>query len=447
MFRLALLLALLALGCTSTASSPQLSKAASTQPVPSVAYEIEPVGGLGLFREERIAATKVMASWAQTRRLPFIPPERVERAWDMAREGRSPITGAACGMPLTTHQARTRWLRELGGGARLSSDVHCEDDGGCTLFAHGQDLENKQLWEAEVLFPREGSAVDALALVAPGLHLPTSSSDDVLGGIGAGKGSSEPVTVQLEDRLQQWIWSVDARDRFPLPKAIRDLPLPTLTLDDVKRCMAGGTGGLAALFELDGQGRVGRCEPPVVARRSDVACLCKRLGELGPGLPPALRGHRWEFATAIDWRDLVTPDGRFVVSASAYTLLVREQAKGQQWPVFRAKVADPSIGGWRPPDDRAFATCFLDAIHDEKSIESRWAVWFDAVGHATKAVEQKGHPPLSPQHAACVGAVLMGSTAPCPARDGLWAEVRIYVHGSQLVAAAPSAVPLPPRTK
>lgn len=167
-----------------------------------------------------------------------------------------------------------------------------------------------------------------------------------------------------------------------------------------------------------------RCEAAFELDRSEqTACLCGQLTRAGVQAP--LAGRRWSLSFTIRRADHLTRDGRFVLSAYWNTRLVRVKTD-RPFPRFEERIEDPSLEGWSPAPSRLAEACFEGRTGPGKS-SSRWAVWFDARGHATKVEQQKGFEPLDETTRACVARSLMTSLAPCPSRGGLWAMADLHV--------------------
>ena len=193
---------------------------------------------------------------------------------------------------------------------------------------------------------------------------------------------------------------------------------------------------MAVLIEVSGAGQLRRCEALESTDANAAKCACGQLQKLGGAA--WLNGKRWDVGLRVDLRDQLTSDRRFVITGSWNTYIERVQAPGEKYPHFKPRVEDPSIEAWAPGSARLATGCFGNAFTQAGSLHSRWAVWFDALGRPTKAVEQKGFAPLPRELAECVARALKTAQSPCPSRPGLWAMADFHVSAKDPNAAAPS---------
>ena len=341
-----------------------------------------------------------------------------------------------------------RWGAALGLQERVRTDLDCREDAGCTLSVEGTALgsSGRPTWTVEAPLAPGADGLKALADTLPALKPPTPQTESGGGGLGMLGGlAGGPVKIQERDELRAHAFGADRRARASAPS--QDEPLfPGLGPADLRRCDPSDAASVHLLLELRADGRLGRCEAEEPLNRGPGACVCERLAALASAAPASLRGHRWSVSLSVVPRDIVTPDHAFVLSAHWNTHLLRTKAPaGLQR--FKEKVADPSLEHWRPGSSRAAAECFADSLHDAGRVLSRWAVWFDDRGRATRAVQQKGYPLLAKDVAACVEKVMLTSVSPCPAQAGLWAEAVLDVSAravgtssNPLDALTPSAL-------
>lgn len=403
----------------------------------AAAFEVEAITGLGLFAEERAQSQALLAATLRARDAGVVPPQVTTRAWALAAEGRNPLTGAGCGSPLGSWQARKRWGPALGIAGSLSGHVGCQDDGGCDLTVNGSTLDGNPAERFRLVapIPREGEALGVLASALPQLAPPAPEPNGG-GGLGMlrGMGGSRP--IQDEDRLEVSVWAADQRDRTKLDSSRRHEAFPALTVDQVLACLAPGGTHLSVLLEVSAGGQVSRCEAEPSGESAAARCTC---GQLQKGSGAAwLSGKRWDVNLDVDRRDQTSSDRRFVISGSWNTYIERYQVPGDQDPRFRTRVEDPSIEAWTPGPAKLATGCFVTAFTREARISSRWAVWFDGAGQPTKVVEQKGFPALQKELAQCVARALKTAQSPCPSRPGLWAMGDLHVSARDPNAPPPS---------
>lgn len=386
--------------------------------------EIEPTSGLGLFADERAQSQALVASALLARDAGIAPVDLTRRAWALAAEGRNPLTGAACGKPLGSYDARKRWGAALGVTGTVSSQVWCETDGGCELNVYGRPLDDGANGRFKLVAPISagGAPLDALTSALALLAPPAPDESGGLGGLLGSRGGSAP--IQEEDRLDVRVWHADL-DRTPLDETQRVQGFPSLTVGQVQTCLSGGDARVVLLIEVSAAGTIARCEGDASEDTSTSGCACGQLRKVVAA--PWLAGKRWSVSLDIDRRDQTTSDRRFVLTGWWNTHLERVQVPGQKYPRFNPKVEDPSLDAWSPGASRLATGCFSDAFTAPGHLNSRWAVWFDAAGRPTKVVEQKGFPPLAKDVAACVSRALRTAQAPCPSRGGLWAMADLRV--------------------
>jgi hypothetical protein len=230
------------------------------------------------------------------------------------------------------------------------------------------------------------------------------------------------LTFVFRERLVTRAWLADQRDQRS-DREVKDA-FPQLTVAAVSSCLAPNDDGASVLAEFDATGRLARCQHGGAEEASVTACLCGRLEGLGP--QSTFAGSRWSTSFHIDRRDKLNRDGRLVLSASWNTWTRPKVTPGEKFPRFEERVEDPSLRGWSPGSSRLVAGCF-EGRTEPGRVSSRWAVWFDEQGRATKVAEQKGWPPLEVDVAKCVSRLLMTAQAPCPARGNLWAMADLHV--------------------
>ncbi|MDP1825004.1 MAG: hypothetical protein Q8L48_17235 [Archangium sp.] len=387
--------------------------------------EIEPTSGLGLFADERAQGQVLLASALAARDAGIAPVELTRRAWALAAEGRNPLTGAACGKPLSSYQARQRWGAALGVTGSVGSNVWCEADGGCELNVYGRPLDDTagERFKLVAPVPAGGPALEALAAALPQLAPPPPDEGGGLGAILGSLGGSSP--IQEEDRLDVRVWPSDHRQRSTLDEPQRRQGFPALTVGQVQTCLSGADERIALLIEVNSAGTITRCEGDSSEDAATASCACGQLQKVAAA--PWLAGLRWSVSLDVDRRDQTTSDRRFVLNGSWSTYIQRVQVPGDKYPRFKPKVEDPSIEAWNPGSARLATGCFTNAFAVAGSLNSRWAVWFDGVGRATKVVEQKGFPPLQKDLAECVARALRTAQSPCPSRAGLWAMADLRV--------------------
>ncbi len=406
-------LALLGLMWCGCSTAPVVAAAPVSRPVTGL--EVEAVSGLGLFADERVRSQELLSAALLARDAGVLPPEVTRRAWALAAEGRHPFSGAACGKPLYPYEARKRWGRALGLTGSVGSYVGCERDGGCELSVYGRPLDEEEAerFTLTAAISRDGEALTALAAAIPQLTSPPPSEGGggLLGGLG---GMSSP--VQEEDRLAVQVWAADSRDGIRVDKS--QVPFPALTLQHAQVCT---DDSVQLLIEVASTGALTRCE----GEDPESSCACGQLQKLAPAA--WLAGKRWSLSLGVDRKDQLTGDRKLVLSGYWNTYLQRVDVPGQKYPHFKPKVEDPSIEAWTPGSSRLATDCLANAFTGPGTINSRWALWFDAAGRPTKVVEQKGFAPLAADVAACVTRALRTAQAPCPARAGLWAMANLSV--------------------
>lgn len=383
---------------------------------PAPRYDVEPVSGLGFFRDERERSEVLLAEALRAHGVEPAPAEVATRAWALARDGKSLLTGEDCGRPLGRYEARKRWATVLGLAGSASANVWCGGDGGCELSVYGGPVDGEgERLHLVAPFPRDGDALTTLQGALAHLAPPPKSEGG--GGLGLIGGLAGPQPIQREDRLEVRAHHADNRARAsgkaPEP------PLEGVAVEQLMTCLAPGDDSLSLLVEVSAAGAVTRCESEDLDEETSGACGCALVQRAR--LAPALSGHRWFVSLRVDRRDQLTADGALVLSGSWRTYIERYQVAGDKYPRFRPKVEHPSIAQWSAAPSRLTSACFTSAFTAPGRLASRWAVWFDGRGRPTKIVEQKGFPPLRKDVAACVAESLKTAQAPCPARAGLWA--------------------------
>jgi hypothetical protein len=418
------------LGCVAAPVVP-------TVRAPTGGLDVEATSGLGLFADEREQSRALVASALAARDAGLAPIELTARAWALAAQGKNPLTGVACGQPLGASEARKRWGEALGITGSVSSQVWCELDGGCALTLYGRPLDDSAGERFTLVAPlsARGGPLDALSAALPRLAPPPAAERGAGGGLGLVSGKAVSTPLQEEDRLDVRVWNAD-RDRIPLEEAQRHQGFTALTVEQVQACVSGTDSRVSLLLEVSTAGTIARCEGDVSEDASAASCACGQLMKVAAA--PWLAGKRWSVTLDIDRRDQTTSDRRFVLTGWWNTRIERVTVPGQKYPRFRPRVEDSSIEAWTPGQARLAAGCFRDAFTEPGRLTSRWAVWFDGAGQPTRALEQKGFPPLGADVAACVSRALRTAQAPCPSRAGLWAMADL-----QVTARDPNATPVP----
>lgn len=418
------LLALVVAGCT---TPPPPAPVAPKGP----RYDVEPVSGLGFFADERERSRQLLAAGLAQRGVETAPAE-LERAWALAAEGKSPLTGQACGRPLSRYAARKRWGAALGVDASASAHVSCRADGGCELSVTGWPVEGEgDRLRLEAPFARDGEAFAALRDAIAHLAPPAPSEGG--GGLGLIGALAGPQPIQREDTLEVTAYLGDHR-----ADATRRAPQPAvegLSAEQVAACLAPGDDTVSVLVELRADGSLARCEGGDEDTPAD-ACVCGLLARAKPAA--ALAGARWYVSVRLDRRDQLTQDGKYRLVGSWRTFIDGYRVEAEKYPRFRPKVEHPSIADWRAPPSRLTSACFAGAFPAPGRLTTRWAVWFDSRGRPTRIVEQKGFRPLPKDVAACVSESLETAQAPCPARANLWAMADFTIEARDPAAPPPS---------
>lgn len=382
-------------------------------PFPTPRLEVEPVWGLGFFEDEEPAAQALVAEALRARGFEVAEPEQTRAAWALAAEGRDPLTGRACGRRLSSWAARERWGAALNLKGSISPHVWCTEQGGCAL-----SLSGDAGWMHAPLAPGE-APLAALRAALSALSPPPASKAGG-GGLGVGGLGTRSGGAREADRLVTTSYAADVRrrtdDRAP--------PFPTLAAEPIAACLPRRDAiDVRAAFSDGGQ--LTRCEPLSAADRAEGACVCGALARAAAA--PSLAGQRWQLSLRLERREVVSPDGALVISASTNTRLEAYQVPGETHPRYRPQVEDPSIAGWVPPTHHLLEGCFAGAFTEPGRVNSRWAVWFDGNGSVMNVEEQKTSTPLTAEQRDCVARALRTSESPCPAKAGLWAMVDVQV--------------------
>lgn len=386
---------------------------------PAPRWVVSPTHGLGLFKDEQQRGAQLVSTWLDARSIPVADRATLD-GLALATRGRSPLTGEACGRPLSLHDAVRRWGAALGLAGTVSSSVWCPADrAACELSLSAYPLEETaQRFRFEAPLERQGALLTAFEAAVAKLA-PPPPTDGGVGGLGL-LGAMGNRDVRRADELEVRVSVADRR--APLDGGV---PAgPAVTVEQAVTCLGADDDSAALLIDVDGVGTVSRCEAEYEDRQDEqTACLCGQLTRAGP--QPSLAGRRWHVSFFVRRRDHLSRDGRFVVSAYWNTHLVRVKTD-HGFPRFEERIEDASLKGWSPAPARLAEGCFGGRTEPGK-IASRWAVWFDARGNATKVEQQKGYEPLEAQTTACVARALMTSQAPCPSRGGLWAMADLHV--------------------
>jgi hypothetical protein len=396
-----------------------LFSACATPRVVTPGFDVRPVEGLGLFNDERAKSRELISAELRRRGVPLVDQPSLDRALALAAEGRHPLTGAVCGKRLHPYDAVRRWAEALHLTGVANSSVWCSPEKPCELSVYSSSLAPGVTGlQLKTVFDAEGPALVALEKALPTLAAPPKAGGgDLFGSLG-----SRNAPVQVDDLLVTRASRADQRDRRS-PREVKDA-FPQLTVAAVSSCLAPNDDGASVLAEFDATGRLARCQHGGAEEASVTACLCGRLEGLGP--QSTFAGSRWSTSFHIDRRDKLNRDGRLVLSASWNTWTRPKVTPGEKFPRFEERVEDPSLRGWSPGSSRLVAGCF-EGRTEPGRVSSRWAVWFDEQGRATKVAEQKGWPPLEVDVAKCVSRLLMTAQAPCPARGNLWAMADLHV--------------------
>lgn len=423
------LLGIFLVGCT---AAPLLPTAPASPPK---GLEVEAVHGLGLFSDERARAQVMLAEALSQRDAGVFPLTTVQRAWALAAEGRNPFSGASCGKGLSSWGARKRWGQALGVTGSVSAHVWCEEDGGCGLSVYGRPLgdDADEGFTLSAPLASNGTALSAFATALGQLAPPPPSDKGLAGGLGM-IGGSRGAPIQEEDRLKVRVSPADQRSRTAISDA--QSSFPGFTVAQLQSCLSANETGIDVLLEVTPNGTLGRCEGTESEDVTQASCACGQAQRLAPAAWMA--GQRWNVGFNLVRRDQTTADRRFVLSGSWSTYLERYQVEGQKYPRFKPKVQDPSIQDWSPGSPRLATGCFVNAFTQAGSLNSRWALWFDAVGRPTMVLEQKGYPPLPKELADCVARALRTALSPCPSRSGLWAMADLHISARDPNALTPS---------
>ncbi len=423
------LLGLFFVGCT---AAPLLPTAPASPPK---GLEVEAVHGLGLFSDERARAQVMLAEALSQRDAGVFPLETVQRAWALAAEGRNPFSGASCGKGLSSWGARKRWGQALGVTGSVSAQVWCEKDGGCELSVYGRPLGAEATDRFTLVAPlaRNEGMLSAFATALGQLAPMPPNNNDLVGGLGMSSGAKGP-PIQDEDRLKVRVWPAD--QRIHTERSDEQSSFPGFTVTQLQSCLNANEARVDLLLEVTPNGTLGRCEGRESEDVTQASCACGQLQRLAPA--SWMAGQRWHVGLTLIRRDQTTADRRFVLCGSWSTYLERYQVEGDKYHRLKPKVQDPSIQDWSPGSPRLATGCFMNAFTEAGSLNSRWALWFDAVGRPTRVLEQKGYPPLPKELAECVARALRTAQSPCPSRAGLWAMADLHVSARDPNAPAPS---------
>lgn len=414
-------------GCGPGRAPPRASGTFDVAPASSAPpIMIDNLDGLGLFDDELGEARAILATWARTRGFAVVDPGQTSTVLARAALGQDVRTGAACGRPLRTSLARTRWASELGGGRRLTAFVRCDDaTRSCVLHVAVRgsgwdddptiDAASRSGWRApfDASAPWGDALPRALAALAP------APADDLMGGFGVGSTSGKEVRAAPEHLAFS---TVPARASDSAETFADAVELPASSgLSALRACMVA-SDGTELMVSSDADGRVTRC---VGRGGSDAAALCACALFTSQGtVKAAARAARFYVRVGYRPADVVA-QGKAVVSAHVRTHLVKYPiANGQvRW---RPSVSDPSIEDWAPPPDWALTACFADLASG--AFHFRVRTHFDAGGHPTNAVAEHtaGESP-TPAQVACLEHAFLASSAPCPAAASTHADVEVTV--------------------
>lgn len=399
------------------AAAPVAPKPAAA---PAPAWDVEAVSGLGLFADERAQSRDAVMEALRSLGKPTADAAALDRAWALAGAGKNPLTGEVCGLPLAPYDARRRWGHALGLLGHTSASVWCPEDKPCELSIYASPLdEGGERFEFDATIARDAPPLVALQEALKTLA-PPPPADGTAGGVLGALGGAQP--VQTEDLLRLNVVAADNRaPQVHVPEAFTGV-----TAAQVTTCFGPSRDSASVLLEVAPTGAVTRCEAEYVERADTPApCVCALLTRSPHAA--ALDGHRWSVDLHVERKDQLTRDGRLVLTASWNTRTKTERRPGEKYPRMLENIEDASLEGWFPGPEWLVAGCFAGRT-EAATINSRWAVWFDAQGNATKAVEQKGWPPLDVETAQCVANALRSAQAPCPARANLWAVTNLHVN-------------------
>ena len=376
---------------------------ATPRSLPTITVLVEPIEGLGLFRDENQAAMEVVSAWAQRQGLKVVPVQKAEQVLQRARAGQRIDTGEQCGRPLPRWSAVERYQRALGVEGRLGTNVICDGrPRRCELHLSvvglGGRLDGETLLDQQARFdwnqPLSTALPRALATLKP--VPPGEGGLGLLGGLGSGKVQARSEVLELGTRPAL------ASDASSVAGPL------TLTTDLLKACLNPAGGNLDLLAAVDARGHVTRCEPRGGDEPGSL-CACEVALKSARATARETRAYlniRWAPA------DLVTP-WNAVVSASTRTYL-DEYRTGKGESRWRPSVSDPSISDWEPPPDAALARCFVD-VATRQTTGAAVTVHFDGRGVATSVdVLPSKKRPISETQVACVQQAYLASRAPCP---------------------------------
>lgn len=363
------------------------------QPPASAVFEVAAVSGLGLFADEQARAQALLARAFLDRGVLVANPEAINRAWAMAAEGRDPLTGVVCGMPLNASSALERWGSALGLGGRIDTGVTCPN-GVCRLVIGGVSLEGYPVDRLDLEAPVDSGA-DALSALDTALQRLVVRKAELRPSV-----TPDGRRLRKVDALQVHVTPADHRENQRVDETV----FQSLAPESFLSCF---DEHLDLLVETSAHGEVARCEGQSLSDMASTACACQQLKAVrwGPG--------RWGVALDLMRRDELTDDGRLMLRGT--------------WLKSTELVGDNSIKDWTPGSARMATGCFGKVVRKPGQMRSKWAVWFDDLGQATKATEQKSAAPLQSDVASCVEEALMKSRAPCPSRKGLWAMVELVI--------------------
>jgi hypothetical protein len=238
----------------------------------------------------------------------------------------------------------------------------------------------------------------------------------IIGGLAGGKVRAHPESLSFSTRFARA--EDDPNSSAKLDGALQ---LPD-GLAPLRACFGQERGSAELLIEVDGSGRVARCE----AREIDDAlatCACRAMGQAVAR--PSLRGKRAFVSVSFQPADTVSA-GLEVVEVYSTTYLQSYRASNGE-TLWRPDVSDPSISAWRPPGDHALATCFA-AETAPGHFTAGVTVTFDAQGRASEArVAASKGAAWSQERLACVWRAFLTAGAPCPAAPGARAAARVEI--------------------
>lgn len=344
-------------------------------------------GGPPVFADERAAALAAVEAWVIRNGLTIAPAAPIEARYARAAAGQHIETGAACGAPLGSYAAGSRWGDALGYGGRVEVDVFCQAD--CIIQASislGIDGAGGTEYYAAPFDPTQPFVDEVVA------RLPRLVDN---GGHEQHGHGNNPVAVR----------------GVPLPAGldaqVEAAALPADVAPRATACVAAtGQRQGSATLAADATGVVTRCEPGAAGGDAADACVCAAWqGQRLPAGPPRRRavvaGPAVPAAATEPSRD-VTDDGWWIVAEHAL------DGAGE------LMASSPTLAGWNVPDHRLVHGCIVAGGTVPTESRTRATVSFDAVGHARSVVLKSLSGSLTAAQQACVRDLFMATEVPCP---------------------------------